>query len=278
MANILYPPPAPQSVGEILDSAFRIFTATVVKCLAYSTIAVLAGQLPSFYNLANRRPLLEEVNDPIWWLLYVVGTLIAAALAGAILLRQYALATGHPVSLGGELGTGVRRLGAVVLLGILFALGVGLSLLPLGVAFVFEGWLRLALATLLALPACGVVLAFSSAWAILLVTGKSAFDSLIHSARLTWGSWWRLTLIYTVGLVLLMVLYALSGMIAAVAALLVARGDIAVITAVTAVVVLILSAIGTPFYSALMLAVLGDLSVRREGADLEQRLGAPTAR
>jgi hypothetical protein len=157
-------------------------------------------------------------------------------------------------------------------------LTVVLSLAPIAVTYALHGWLRLALAVLLVLPACGVFLALSCAWPILLVTGRSAVDSLVHSARLTWGSWWRLTLIYTVGIVLLIVLYALSGMIAAVVALLVARGDIAVITAVTAVVVLILSAIGTPFYSALMLAVLGDLSVRREGADLEQRLGTPAAR
>jgi len=41
------------------------------------------------------------------------------------------------------------------------------------------------------------------------------------------------------------------------------------------VVVTLLGAVITPFYSALVLAVLGDVSVRREGADLAQRLSAP---
>jgi len=54
-----------------------------------------------------------------------------------------------------------------------------------------------------------------------------------------------------------------------------ARGDMAVLTAVSTVVVVILGAIGTPFYSALALAVFGDLSARREGADLAQRISAP---
>jgi hypothetical protein len=38
---------------------------------------------------------------------------------------------------------------------------------------------------------------------------------------------------------------------------------------------LIVAGIGTPFFWALALAVLGDLTVRREGADLAQRLSAP---
>src|SRR5258707_959267 len=133
MPNILYPPPRPQSVGEILDSAFRIFRATLLKCLPYATVAVIASQLPNIYYLA---------------------------------------------------------------------------------------------------------------------TGRGA-------------------------LVLLIVLYFLSGLIAGILAVLLAHGDIAVITAGTTVLVVVLSAIGTPFYWALALAVLGDLSARREGADLEQRLSAP---
>jgi hypothetical protein len=36
----------------------------------------------------------------------------------------------------------------------------------------------------------------------------------------------------------------------------------------------LLGAIAAPFYSGLMLAVLGDLSVRREGADIAQRIAA----
>src|ERR1700686_993304 len=55
MPNILYPPPRPQSVGEILDSAFRIFRATLLKCLPYATVAVIASQLPNIYYLATGR-------------------------------------------------------------------------------------------------------------------------------------------------------------------------------------------------------------------------------
>src|SRR6266481_4680433 len=111
MPNILYPPPRPQSVGEILDSAFRIFRATLLQCLPY------------IYYLATGRGAVARIpaliHDPVWWTLYVLGYLIAVVLWSAVLLRQYAIATGGPVATGAELATGLRRLPGMVLLGIL---------------------------------------------------------------------------------------------------------------------------------------------------------------
>ena|SRR5580704_9395124 len=277
MPNILYPPPRPQSVGEILDSAFRIFRATLLKCLPYATIAVIASQLPNIYYLATGRGVLlrslaTQARDPVWWALYALGYLIAVVLWNAVLLRQYAIATGHPVATGAELATALRRVPAVVLFWILTTLAVGVWLLP---ALALHGAARGLTLLLLLVPPCCVGVALSCGWTVLIVTGKGAVASMSHSWRLTSGSWWRLTLIYSVALVLLLVLYVLSGVIGAVLAVLLAHGDIAVITAATTVLVIILSAVGTPFYWALALAVLGDLTVRREGADLAQRLSAP---
>jgi hypothetical protein len=276
MANVLYPPPRPQSVGEILDSAFRIFRATLVKCLPYAIAAVIAGQLPNIYYLVSGRSMLQgltgQFRDPVWDTLYILGYLIAVVLWSAVLLRQYGLATGHPADTGSELSTAVRRLPAMVLLGILTGCAIGIWFVP-GLAL--QGTARLGALLLLAIPACYMAVALSCGWAVLLVTGKGAVASLIHSYRLTSGSFWRLTLIYTVAFVLLMVLYMVSGLIAGLVSVLLGHGDIAVITAATTVFVVILSAVGTPFFWALALAVLGDLSVRKEGADLAQRLSTP---
>src|SRR5947207_1646589 len=195
MANTLYPPPRPQSVGEILDSAFRIFRATLVQCLPYAIAAVIAGQLPNIYYLVSGRNMLQGLagfRDPVWLTLYILGYVIPIVLWSAVLLRQYALSTGHPADTSSDLPTAVRR--------------------------------------------CP-----------------------------------------TVAFVLLMVLYLVSGLLAGLVSVLLAHGDIAVITAATTVFVVILSAVGTPFFWALALAVLGDLSVRKEGADLAQRLSSPAA-
>jgi uncharacterized membrane protein YcaP (DUF421 family) len=52
------------------------------------------------------------------------------------------------------------------------------------------------------------------------------------------------------------------------------RGDIAVMTASQAVLGVALGALVVPFYTALSIAILGDLKVRREGTDIEQRIAA----
>src|SRR5947207_11721681 len=83
MANTLYPPPRPQSVGEILDSAFRIFRATLVQCLPYAIAAVIAGQLPNIYYLVSGRNMLQGLagfRDPVWVTLYFRGRELAARL------------------------------------------------------------------------------------------------------------------------------------------------------------------------------------------------------
>jgi len=46
------------------------------------------------------------------------------------------------------------------------------------------------------------------------------------------------------------------------------------VTAFAEVVGVVLGALATPFYGALALAVLADLKIRKEGADLEQRISA----
>src|SRR5204862_74507 len=194
----------------------------------------------------------------------ILGYVIAIVLWSAVLLRQYALATGHPAETSSELSTAVRRVPAMALLGILTGCAVAVWFLP---TLALQGTARLVTALVLAIPACYLVVALSCGGAVLLVTGRGPLASLVHSFRLTSGSFWRLTSIYTVAFVLLMVLYLVSGLLAGLVSVLLAHGDIAVITAATTVFVVILSAVGTPFFWALALAVLGDLSVRTEGAE-----------
>jgi hypothetical protein len=278
MPDILYPPSRPLSAGEILDLAFRIFRASVLACLPYAAVAVIAGQLPTLYNVAIGRPLLtpvEQVRDPVWWLLYVLAALIPMILATAVLLRQYAIATGSVPAAGKELGTGLRRLPGLLLLLVLLVLATLVCFLP---AVFFRGPSAVMVLVLLCIPVTYVWVALSCSWTVLMLTGTGAVASAQQSWRLTSGSFWRLTLIYSVAVVLLVVLYVLSGVIAVALAVPLARGDLAVITAVTTVVVVILGALGMPFYAALGLAVYGDLSVRREGTDLAGRIAAAAPR
>jgi hypothetical protein len=278
MAASLYPPQRPLSIGEIVDAAFRIFRATLVKCLPYALIAVIAGQLPNIYYLLSGRGLTQSltasVRDPKWMSLYVVGTLSGLVLWSAILLRQHAMATGGAAATAQELGTALRRLPAMVLLGVLGGAAVGCWFVP---AFLFSQPARAVALVLLAVPASLVMVALSAAWTTLLLTGRGAAASIAHSWRLTSGSVWRLTGVYTVAVFILIAVYVVLGMVTGVVSILLARNDIAVISAAAETLIVVLSAVATPFYCAMALAVFGDLVVRKEGTDLAQRISAAAA-
>jgi len=279
MADIPYPPQRQLSVGEVLDLSFRIYRVTLVRCLLLAGCGVIAGQLANLYTLfSGRRPapgttawdqLLAEMRDPTLWALYLVGTVLTAIFYAAVLLRQRAIIGDQAV--GGEVGAAVRRLPAIIGLGVLIVLGGIVCVLP---AFLTSGALRvlLALAALVAVS-YGFV-AVSCAQTVLLTEGLGPAASISRSWRLTSGSFWRLSVIYTVALIILIALYAVSAAVAGFIAGVLGRGDFAMVTAFAEVVGVALGALATPFYGGLALAVLADLKVRKEGADLEQRISA----
>jgi hypothetical protein len=296
MTNALYPPARPQSVGEILDLAFRIFGATLLKCLPFAALAVIAGQLPNAYTLASGQPLLanpqlarQRFFDPNFWLLELLAIFLTVTLTNAVVLRQYALITVPPGTGGAALSAGARHAPGMVLIWILIGVALaGLFVVPLllaGGAFAvlktggkgpeaLSGLMLLLIGCLL-IPASIIVLRWSCAGTVYLVTERGPLTSMSRSWQLTRGHFWRLSLIYSVAIVLLLVLYGLSGVVGSLVTLMFVRGNVAVVTAATAVVVVLMGAFATPFYGALALAVLGDLSVRSEGSDLERRISAP---
>jgi Membrane domain of glycerophosphoryl diester phosphodiesterase len=300
MGNILYPPTRPQSVGEVLDTAFRIYGTTLLKCLPYTFTSVILGQTLSIYDVMHRHATtaaaavqaatMPRVPGPIWWILFLVLVVVDAMFANAVFLRQYGLATGHAASMRAELAKGLQRAPGVLLVGFLIALAFVVSLIPvvlllaalgasLGVYRAGVGssqtWLMIGVVLAMLLAASWVLIRWVCSVPIYLLSERGPIASMSHSWELTRGNFWRLSVIYTVGVVLLLVFYFLASIVGGMAALWLGRGDVLVVMAVTAAVIALLAALFTPFYHALVLAVFGDLSARREGADLAQRISAP---
>lgn len=279
MADVQYPPQRQLSVGEVLDLSFRIYRVTVVKCLLFAGCGVIAGQLANIYRIvmgqtpapgATPMELLRaELSDPKLWALYLVGAVLTAIFYAAVLLRQRAIITNGEV--GGEVAAALRRVPALIGLGILVVLGAAACMIP---AILTSGAARALLVLAATIALCYGLVAISCAQTVLLVEGAGPASSLARSWRLTAGSFWRLSVIYTVALIVLCVLYAVSAAVAAFVAGVLGRGDLAMVTAFAEVVGVALGALATPFYGALALAVLADLKVRKEGADLEQRITA----
>ena len=276
MPETLYPPPRPLSVGELLDLSFRIYRSTFVKCLVFGGLVVVSNWLPNLYAILRGQTVVQSMVRPVvdlpHLLILFISLLLAMVFPVAIIDRQYRMITGREV--GGELLRALRLLGRILLILILSFL-VGLACVLLVVpAFLTTGLVRYALVALLVLPLGYVLLRLTSAFTAMVIEDRSATGSLSRSWELTGGSVLRLTAVYTVAAFLLLVLYiviaSLTGFLYAV----LGKGDVALIAAGIGVVTVAAGALASPYYSALGLAVFGDLLVRKEGADLSQRISA----
>jgi hypothetical protein len=270
MSPVLYPPSRPQTIGEVLDAAFRIFQATLLKCLPYSVLATVAGQLQNIYILVTGRALRPfSNNDPGWWTVYLLGAIIGCALINAIIIRQAALVSGSPSAGSGALLQGLRHVPANIVMVIVIAAGVAICFIPL--AWVPASYRKWGAAALL-LPVVYMVVLFLCAWPALLVGHKGPIASLRYSAHLIRGYWWRTVMVYLVVLTMIIVLSVTAGLIVGVLTQVVAARDLAVTTAVSAVMVVASGAVYMPFVTSMSLALYGDLQARKEGTDLERRI------
>jgi hypothetical protein len=270
MPSVLYPPARPQAIGEVLDSAFRIFKATLIKCLPYSVLATIAGQLQSIYVIVSGRALRPFGNsDPGYWTVYVLGAIIGTVLINAILLRQAALVSGTPSTWQTALTGALKNAPAILLMLCLIILLTGIWLVPLLVIpFEYRSWSAL----LLALPAVYLLVSFICSWPARLLGGKGPVESLRYSVHLVRGNWWRTAVIYLVVLTMILVLSITAALIVGILTQIVAARDLAVATAVSRVMVVGFSAVYTPLVTSMALAVYGELQARKESADLERQV------
>ena len=275
MPSVLYPPSRPQAIGEVLDSAVRIFKATLLKVLPFSVLATVAGQLHNIYILVSGRNIRPFSNsDPGWWTIYLLGTVIGFALINAIIIRQAAIASGtQAMGMAAALKEGLRNVPAVVVILTAMAVLFGIWYVPLAVIPVaHRSWSG----ALLSVPAIYVLVLCLCSWTARLIGRKGPIASLLYSAHLITGNWWRTLLVYLVVLAMIIVLLVTASLIGVVLTQLVAARDLAVSTAVSAVMVVASVAVFVPFVSSMSLALYGDLQSRKDVADLERRIaGAP---
>lgn len=264
MPNALYPPLKPRTFAELLDAVLQIFRLSLLKCLPYATLAIIAGQLSTLYYLSRGRLPVLDSNDPVGVTLYGVGTLIAVILWMAMLLRQSGIAAGRPVTGSADLLDTLKRAPAIAAIALLAGAAVAVFMLP---ALALAPPYRTAGIAVMLAPAIYVAIALSFALPALMLARKGVLASLAYSFRLVRGNWWRVALTYVVGMTVVWTLCVLVATVAAVAlgsnGADIATDDAALARAVTSAAILAVAAVGLTFYSALTLALFGDLQVRR---------------
>jgi hypothetical protein len=249
MPKRLYPPPRPQSIGEVLDVGFQIFAASLIKTLPYGVVMILAGQLGNIYNLASGRPLGRFAPPDVSSSIIAVVTLIAlSTLLTAMILRQRAIAQGEPTSMRAELNRALRML------------STQMPLFFINSLIVFVGLI------LLIVPGLYVAVALSMSLPALVLEKQGPFAAMAYSRRLVRGNWWRTFAILFVTFVMLAVFYFLVLVLAAIAVQFARGADVVLVSAASTVLVIALGAFSTPFLTAMTLAQYGNLQARRVAA------------
>ncbi len=238
----------------------QIFRLSLLKCMSYATLAILAGQLSALYYLARGRVPVLDSNDPVGVALYGVGSLIAVILWMALLRRQSGIAAGRPAAGVADLIDTLKRAPAIAAIALLGGAAAAVFLLP---ALALAPPYRTAGIAVMLAPALYVSIALSLALPALVLARKGVLASLAYSFRLVRGNWWRVAGTYAVGIAVILSLCTLVATLGAVALSDNGADDTAIARAVTSAAVLAVAAIGLTFYSALTLALFGDLEVRR---------------
>ena len=250
-------PNAPQSIGGVLDSGFKMYRESLSQAYLLAAIAALVTapvNLFQSYFIANGVTGLIGTRG----LLVIAAALLAVVFYAALIARIDAVARGAPLSLGQALSLGLQRMGTMVLSGLLtiivVAIGLCLLIIP---GFIFMIWLVFA------------------PFAVVLER-RGPLESLSYSHSIVRGHWWRTAVLLTIIGIVLMVVYMIFavGISIAVISDPVAAAAGQVPWYVTLILGPVLSALILPLTYALMLAIFYDLRLRYEGGDLAARIAA----
>jgi hypothetical protein len=247
MPQNLYPPARPQTVGEVLKTGTKIFRLSLNSVLPYSVIVAVCTELANLRNLSVDLPVPNPLQnnptiDPVWWVWYVVGSILSLLFGSALLLRQKALAAGERTSVTAELRQAGVLLSRLIVCMALSTFAVVVGLVPVAAA----------------LPMTGLNPAMTNL----------SIEAMRASFRLLRGNWWR-TSVLTAALAGVLILMTL---VVGAAAALVVMGtgtmDLKVINTLAIPLGILCGAIILPWCGAQVLAMMGDLTVRQADASI----------
>jgi hypothetical protein len=296
-------PAAPRSIGGVLDDAIKLYrdafakswpVALIGQVVIAAPLLVIRLQLASVPGVGGN-PMAVATNpaaaaaymaiykSPAIWLSYLAVMVLTFGLYNALIVQIDGFATAKPRSVGESITAGIRLLPCAVLLYLVMIVGLTLSMVCVGIVAGILGAMHVpAIVRGLLLVAFSVALIYVLgrlflAYVALIVERAGVFKSFGISWALIKNHWWRTATVYTVAIVIVFVFYLL---IAALNALVFAMLH-STSGAATLVSQLFSIAVGTvlvPFFPAVLLAIYYDLTLRRGGADLADRVNALSSR
>ena len=251
-------PNAPQSIGGVLDSGFKLYRESLSQAYVLGAIgALVTAPVNLLQPYVVRSGFSSNLVGTIG-LGVLAMAIVAVVLYAALIARIDAAARGVSMSLGQALSVGLQRMPAMLLAGILAAV----------VAFIGL--------CLLVIPGLIVVIWLVFAPFAVVIERRGPIASLSYSRAIVRGHWWRTAALLTIIGIVLMVVYFLFavGISIAVISDPAAASYGQVPWYVTLIVEPALSAVIAPLTYALMLSIFYDLRLRHEGGDLAARIAA----
>jgi len=254
----LLPLPRPLMTGEVLDAAFRLFRAGLLRTLPYSGLAVLVIELPTLYvdvMFRGKRELWFEVLG------YFIVLALSAALLGVITLRLHAISRGLRPRFRGELMMVLRRWPSA-LIATIGAVGLPLLLFRFGSVFnnVLPTAALLVLAVPLLWPTSLVVVALPAFWC----DGQGPFAAIVQAIRVSRRQSWRIVGALVATVCMIAVFYLLAAMVVGMLSPLLGRADLVLLAIVSSMVALVVGAFGVPFVLAMLIVAYEDLKLREQ--------------
>jgi hypothetical protein len=280
-------PNAPQSIGGVLDSGLKLYRESVFRVFS---IAAAASLVAAPLNIAAPYIVTNGLTFERFGMLasgVIVMWIVICFLNGAIIARIDSIARLTPLSLSGALAIGIRRLAAMLVCGIVltvcgFVLAIPGAMLGAAVVRTLNAGGPAPVASILVFFLAIVVpISIFAVWFVfgpsaLIVERLGPLSCLARSFAIVRGRWWRTAVLLTMLGILLLIVYMIFGIVAAIAAFV--SGGTTFPQQVPwyyhVFVTPVLSAFGIPMLYALMLAIFYDLRLRHEGGDLAARIAA----
>jgi len=261
----LLPLPRPLMTGEVLDAAFRLFRASLLRCLPYSGLAVLVLELPTLYETFLAPDGGAYFVIPFF---RVVGFLtvlaLSVALLGVITLRLHAVSRGLKPRFRKEVLTVLRRWPTALIANVA-ALGFPMLMYSVGSLFnpILPSVLLFVLGFVLIWPMALLAVALPAFWC----DGLGPFAAIATAFRISWRRLWRMAGAILATATLVTVFYLLAAIAVGLMSPLLGRADLFLLATIRSLLSLVIGAFGVPLVLAMLVVAYEDLKMR----DIERR-------
>ena len=263
--------------GEVLDAAYRLFRAGLLRTLPYSGLAVLVLELPTLYSalfadsnlitFARFRGGFDGTNGlgvSDSTLVFICALLLSVLLFGVITLRLHAVSRGERPRFRREIVTALKRWPAAL---IATLAAFGLPLLVYAIASAVNPFIAGEIVIVLAVPMLWPMALFIVALPAFWCDGLGPFAAIARAARVSRRRTWRIVGAILATACVVAVFYLLSAIVTSVMASLFAGADLFLMAMVSSLLGLVVGAFGVPFVLAMLLVAYEDLKLR----DAERR-------